>query len=107
LKGSAEEENIAAPNESGGDFCRVFELSMPRTVAVYSFKLAADQGNAIGQSQYGVYLRGDIGIPIDSGVAAQSFKLPANQGNAIGQWQYGVCLFAGIGIPVDSGTAAH
>jgi len=49
------------------------------------FRLAADQGNAMAQSNLGVcYVRGD-GVPQDKAEAMKWFRLAADQGDADAQ----------------------
>jgi TPR repeat protein/serine/threonine protein kinase len=70
-------------------------------MAAHYFKLSADQGNAGGQTCYGVSLRDGKGVPMDLGMAAHYFKLSADQGYVSGQACYGACLRDGKGIPMD------
>jgi TPR repeat protein len=50
------------------------------------YKLAADQGNATGQTTLGVfYETGRGGLPKDDREAARLYKLAADQGNALAQ----------------------
>jgi TPR repeat protein len=75
--------------------------------AVKYFRQSAEQGDAIGQDHYGMYLRDGLGIPKNLGLAAHFFKLAADQGHVGGQCNYGACLKNGMGIPIDLGLAAH
>jgi TPR repeat protein len=75
--------------------------------AAHYFKLAADQGHADGQVNYGDCLFHGRGIAVDFGKAAHYFKLAADQGHADGQFNYGHCLFHGRGIRRSFGKAAH
>jgi TPR repeat protein len=70
-------------------------------------KRLADQGNAIGQFNYGMCLHDGDGVRIDLRGAAHYFKLSADQGDAGGQCNYGLCLRNGIGVPIDFRGAAH
>jgi TPR repeat protein len=49
--------------------------------AVKSYKLTADQGNLLGQSQYGICLQNGIGIEQSIEGAMQYYKLAADDGN--------------------------
>jgi TPR repeat protein len=57
--------------------------------AAYYFKLAADQGDAVAQYNYGNCLDKGEGVRIDFQGAAHYFKLAADQGNAVAQYNYG------------------
>jgi TPR repeat protein len=46
--------------------------------AAHYFKLAADQGNAAAQNNYGVCLKKVEGVSIDLKLAAHYFKLAAD-----------------------------
>jgi TPR repeat protein len=73
------------------------------------FKLAADQGNATGQTNLGVfYETGRGGLPKDDREAARLYKLAANQGNAAGQAYLGIFYEQGRGgLPKDDREAAR
>jgi TPR repeat protein len=65
------------------------------------YKLAADQGYAGGQCNYGICLEKGIGRERDKVEAAKYYKLAADQGYAGGQCNYGICLEKGIGVERD------
>jgi TPR repeat protein len=44
------------------------------------FKLSADQGNALGQKEYGIALRDGRGVPKNPGLAAHYLLLASSQG---------------------------
>jgi TPR repeat protein len=67
--------------------------------AAHYFKLAADQGLAVGQHK--------SGVPIDLARAARYFKLAADQGHAIAQTAHELCLLNGKGVPIDMNGVAH
>jgi TPR repeat protein len=71
------------------------------------FKLAADQGFADAQNNYGFCLRNGDGVPIDLEGSAYYFKLAADQGIEDAQSYYGICLFQGQGVSIDFQGAAH
>jgi hypothetical protein len=78
-----------------------------QSLAVYYFKLSADQGFPLGQFNYGVCLWNGNGIPANPSLAAQYFKLAADQGNSAAQFNYGVALSEGRGIALNHALAAH
>jgi hypothetical protein len=73
----------------------------------YSCKLAADQGDARGQCNYGLYLEKGLGVEQNFEMAAHYFKLSADQGDAFGQCNYGLCLDKGEGVEQDFRMAAY
>jgi len=75
--------------------------------AVRLYKLAADQGNAIGQTTLGVfYESGRGGLPKDDREAARLYKLAADQGNAAAQAYLGILYEQGRGgLPQDDRKA--
>jgi TPR repeat protein len=50
-------------------------------LAAHYLKLAADQGHAFGQNNYGVCLKKGEGVEIDLKLAAHYFKLTADHEN--------------------------
>jgi TPR repeat protein len=60
--------------------------------AAHFIKLAADQGIAQAQFNYGCCLNQGEGVSIDFRAAAHYFKLAADQGIAEAQFNYGACL---------------
>jgi TPR repeat protein len=73
------------------------------------YKLAADQGNASGQANLGVfYENGRGGLPKDDREAARLYKLAADQGDAAGQAGLGIFYSRGRGdVPMDDNEAAR
>jgi hypothetical protein len=65
------------------------------------WKLAANQGHAVAQNNYGICLQNETGVPIDFQGAAHYFKFAAHQGHAAAQNKYGLCLHNGTGVPID------
>ena len=53
------------------------------------FKMAADQGDAVAQFNYGVCLYRGEGVPLDFSEAARYYKMAADQGSAA-QFNYGL-----------------
>jgi TPR repeat protein len=68
---------------------------------VHYYKLAADQGYAAAQFNYGICLSKGKGVGIDFKGAAHYFKLAADQGNILAQFNYGHCLHSGEGVGID------
>jgi hypothetical protein len=77
------------------------------TESAEDFKLAADQGLADAQSNYGCFLVTGNSISVDLNRGAHYLKLAADQGYATGQYNYGICLLDGIGVSRDLPRAAH
>jgi TPR repeat protein len=75
--------------------------------AAYYLKLAADQGIAAAQFNYGMCLQDGEGVSIDMRNAAYYFKLAADQGYAAAQYNYGICLQNGKGVSIDMRNAAY
>jgi hypothetical protein len=73
------------------------------------YKLAADQGNALGQTGLGImYEYGAGGLPRDEREAARLYKLAADQGDAGGQANLGLIYEYGLGgLPRDEKEAAR
>jgi serine/threonine protein kinase len=69
--------------------------------------MSADQGNALGQNDYGVCLENGEGVPKNLSEAARYFKMAADQGNAVGQNNYAICLERVEGITKDLSEAAR
>jgi TPR repeat protein len=79
-------------------------VSIDLKEAAYYFKLAADQGIADAQFNYGVCLKKGEGVGIDFKGTAHYFELAADQGIAAAQYSYGICLIAGdtiLHLPSD------
>jgi TPR repeat protein len=70
-------------------------------------KLAADQGDADAQNNYGFCLQNGKGVSIDMKEAAHYFKLAADQGNAQAQYRYANSLLTGNTDHQDSLHAIH
>jgi hypothetical protein len=73
----------------------------------HDLKVAADQGIAAAQLNYGICLKKGEGVGIDFQGAAHYFKLAADQGVAGAQYNYGLCLNKGAGYRIDFLGAAH
>jgi hypothetical protein len=58
---------------------------MNQTAAPHYYKLSADQGDAMSQSNYGWCLDYGEGVAMDKVFAAHYYKLSADQGNMMGQ----------------------
>jgi TPR repeat protein len=73
------------------------------------YKLAADQGNAIAQTNLALFYEvGRGGLPKDDREAARLYKLAADQGNAIGQRNLALFYEVGRGgLPKDDCEAAR
>jgi TPR repeat protein len=71
------------------------------------FKLAADQGLADAQFNYGVCLENGRGVPSDFQKAVHYYKLAADQEMANAQLNYGICLYNGRGVPIDLQKGGH
>ncbi len=75
--------------------------------AVRWYRLAAEQGNAGGQSALGsMYARGE-GVPEDDEEAAWWYRLAAEQGYAGGQSALGSMYARGEGVPEDDREAVR
>jgi TPR repeat protein len=62
------------------------------------FRLAAEQGNAIGQVNFGFCLKNGDGVEKDVVRAVEYFRLSADQGNVEAQFHFATCLEKGTGI---------
>jgi TPR repeat protein len=71
------------------------------------WKLAADQGDAEAQFNYGLRLQNGEGVSKDLKGAADYFKLAADQSFAEAQYNYGVCLQNGEGVSKDLKRALY
>jgi hypothetical protein len=69
--------------------------------------MAADQGNADAQNNYGFCLRKGRGIGQDLEAGARYYKMAADQGHASAQYNYGFCLQNGDGVDGDMREAAR
>jgi serine/threonine protein kinase len=69
--------------------------------------MAADQGNADAQVDYGSCLERGIGVAQEMKEAARWYKMAADQGDARGQVNYGLCLDKGEGVAQDLQGAAR
>jgi TPR repeat protein len=59
--------------------------------AAQYYKMAADQGNAVAQYSYAVYLEKVEGVPKNVAEAARCFKMAADQGDTNAQQGYLRC----------------
>jgi hypothetical protein len=62
---------------------------------------AAEQGDAAGQYNLGLYYLDAVGVARDTAEAAKWFRKAAEQGNPYAQINLGVCLFMGEGVAKD------
>jgi TPR repeat protein len=62
--------------------------------AVKYYKLSADQGDPVGQANYGSSLEHGTGIAPNVSEAVKYYKLAADQGHALGQRNYERCVHA-------------
>jgi TPR repeat protein len=87
----------------------VAELPRDDREAARLYKLAADQGDAIGQANLGVfYEQGRGGLSKDDREAARLYKLAADQGNATAQVNLaGLYVNAGGGLTQDDREAVR
>jgi TPR repeat protein len=67
-------------------------------LAAHYYRLSADQGNALGQSNYGWCLENGEGVAVDTGLAAHYYRLSADQGNESG-------IFHCARLPAKSSSA--
>jgi TPR repeat protein len=73
--------------------------------AVRQFRMAADQGNAIGQNNLGLsYLLGE-GVPQNDAEAVRWFRMAADQGDALAQSILGAMYADGRGVPQNYAEA--
>jgi TPR repeat protein len=79
---------------------RKLDAKDPAKAARY-FELAADQGEAAAQLQFGVQLSAGIGIEKDEARAVRYFRLAADQGEAQAAFRLGTALLNGAGVAVD------
>jgi TPR repeat protein len=75
--------------------------------AVRLFRLAADQGNALGQANLGImYAQGRGGLAKDDKEAVRLYRLAADQGDALAQANLGSMYEQGRGgLTKDNGEA--
>jgi TPR repeat protein len=69
--------------------------------------MAADQGVASAQSNYGLLLDDGDGIPKNKKLAAHYYKLAADQGHAASQLYLALLLVHGDGIPQNMPLGAQ
>ena len=77
------------------------------TEAAQCYRLAADQGLAVGQCNLGLMYEQGTGVPQDHAEAALWYGLAADQGSAGGQFNLGVMYQDGTGVPQDYAEAAQ
>ena len=68
---------------------------------------AAEQGEAIAQSNLGVMYATGRGVPQDDAEAVRWYRLAAEQGDAIAQLNLGVMYATGRGVPQDDAEAVR
>lgn len=74
--------------------------------AVRWYRLAADQGLAVAQTNLGIMYDKGAGVPEDEAEAARWFRLAADQGDADAQYNLGVMYANGEGVILDF-VSAH
>jgi TPR repeat protein len=82
-------------------------VSQDPAEAMHWFRLAADQGNAVAQTNLGVMYYHGHGVSQNLGEAVHWFRLAADQGNAVAQTNLGVMYQAGQGVSQDLGEAVQ
>jgi TPR repeat protein len=70
----------------------VESVSIDLKGAAHYFKLAADQGDAIGQYNYGHSLQNGENVSKDFKDATYSYKLAAHEGHSLSRWHFSVCV---------------
>ena len=107
LLSAAEGGDVAAAFDVGCRFSKGSEcVEKDVCKAARYFKMAADQGHADAQCDYGSCLVDGEGVEKDVCEAARYFKMAADQGHAGGQCGYGFCLEHGEGVEKDVCEAA-
>jgi TPR repeat protein len=81
-------------------------VSIDLTEAVKYYKLAADQGYAAAQNNYGYCLQQGKGISINLTEAVHYFKLAADRGDIVAQYNLGMTLRDHSTTPMDLTRAA-
>jgi len=71
------------------------------------YRLAAEQGNALGQYRLGLMYSVGEGVPLDDEEAVRLYRLAAEQGNADAQNELGRKYDEGEGVPVDDEEAVR
>jgi TPR repeat protein len=71
------------------------------------YRLAADQGDAAAQFNYGLCLPTGEGVSMNWSESAKDFRLAADQGHADAQFKYGNCLATGEGVSMDLTESAR
>ena len=108
VRGKALQREAAARNSELGAF---YPPGLPKTDQELArfYKLAADQGQAAGQNNLGIFYRdGRGGLVKDEREAARLFRLAADQGNAFAQYNLGVFYRDGRGsLAKDEREAAR
>ncbi|MCB1743608.1 MAG: SEL1-like repeat protein [Gammaproteobacteria bacterium] len=69
--------------------------------ALREFREAAEQGNALAQSNLGVIYGLGLGVPEDAVESAKWHRLAAEQGHAPSQTTLGMMYLSGLGVPKD------
>ena len=75
--------------------------------AVRWYRLAAEQGDADGQSQLGAMYADGTGVPQDDAEAVRWYRLAADQGYATAQLNLGLMYANGLGVPEDDAEAVR
>ncbi len=70
-------------------------------------RLAAAQGQAVGQTNLGVMYMNGQGVAKDDAEAARLYRLAAAQGNAAGQNNLGWMFGNGLGVAKDDAEAVQ
>ena len=63
------------------------------------YRLAADQGYAVAQSNLGFMYANGQGVPQNHAEAVRWYRLAADQGNALAQYNLGIMYDSGDGVP--------
>ena len=74
--------------------------------AVYWYRLAAEQGNAVAQYNLGAALEGGLGVPQNYIEAIGWYRKAARQNNAAAQFNFGTMYHCHRGVPEDYVRAA-
>jgi TPR repeat protein len=106
-KTTAVEHPVPAVPEEALARATVAEMRKDFADAARAYKVAADQGNAFGQNNLGVFYRDGRGVTKSTTEAARLFKLSADQGNADGQSLLGSLYYDNPGMPQSNTEAVR
>ena len=88
---------VAGPFEDGNAALESGDYAQ----AVQWYRLAADQGNVLAQSNLGLMYQSGLGVPQNDTEASKWYRLAADQGNAYAQSNLGFMYHNGQGVPQD------